>query len=142
MADGREELQRLAYEAQVLEEQRQLIGQRMMQLQESVAQASVAIETIRGIKSESKSFVPVGAGAMVPAKIEAGNVLVDAGAGVVVEMKPDAAVALLESRMKKITDMLSSAEKDAGKLMQRLQAIDTQARGLIGKQKPPSEMEG
>lgn len=142
MADGRVEMQRLAYEAQVLEEQRQLIGQRMMQLQEFVAQASVAIETIKSIKGDSKAFVPVGAGAMVPAKVEAGNVLIDAGAGVVVEMKPDAAITLLEFRMKAITDLLSSAENDSGKLAQRLQAIESQARGLMSKQKPPSETEG
>jgi prefoldin alpha subunit len=144
MADesrAQEELQRLAYEAQMLQQQGQMISQRMGQLQESIMQLNMAMEALRSMKKGAvKSFIPIGGGALVPAKLEGGSVLIDLGASTAAEMKPDAAVELLEARLEKVGAMLSAAEKDAGKAAQRLQAIDTQARGLMRKLNITPEM--
>lgn len=137
MAGGREQLERLAYEARMLEQQRQIISQSMMQMQESAVQLNVAIESIKSLgKKGAKSFVPIGAGAMVPAKVDAGNVFVEVGAGVVLEMGPEAAVSILESRLKKVSNLQAVAEMDVQKAAQRLQAIDVEARGLMRKLEP------
>ncbi len=128
------ELQKLAYEAQLLQQQGQMISQRMGQMQESMMQLNMAMEALRNIKKgAAKSFVPVGGGALVPAKLEGGTVLMDLGANTAVEMKPEEAVAVLEARFKSIESLLASAEKDAGRAAQRLQVIDSQARGLMRK---------
>ena len=138
----REELQRLAYEAQLLQQQGQMITQRVAQLQEGNAQIHSAIEAIRGIGKGAKSFVPLGGGVLAPATLEGGMVLVELGAGTAAEMKPDEAVITLEARLKAMAALLASAEKDAGKAAQRLQAIDVQARGLMAKlNMTPGKME-
>jgi len=133
--NDREELSRMAYEAQVLQGQGQALQQQLGILQESVAQLEVALESVKSLKTaKGSSLVPLGGGAMVRAKLESeGKVLIDVGAGVVVEKEIDDAVVVIEARLKEAEKTKAGAERDMMKVSQRLQVLDGAARGLMRK---------
>lgn len=135
--EGREELARMAYEAQLLQGQGRALEQQVGALSEGTAQLGIAIESLRSLKvAEGSALIPLGAGAMVRAKLAGeGKVLVDAGAGVVVEKGLEDAIALLEKRLKETDEARGGIERNMSEIARRLQELDGEARGLMRRLK-------
>jgi len=132
LAQDNERLQRLAYEARVLQGQGEGIQAQMEALRASAAQAREAIDALKALDAKGGSgFVPVGAGVFAPAEVRKGSVVVDVGAGVLVEKTIAEAGAILEARLKEIADAQGKLQAGAAKLGARMREIDTEARGLI-----------
>jgi len=135
---GREQLSRMAYEAQLLQGQGRALEQQMGALSEGIAQLGVAIESLKSMKAagSGNALVPIGGGAMVRAKLEnGGKVLLDIGAGVVAEKDIGEAVVILEKRLSETEKARGGAEREIATLSRRLQAIDHDARALMHKLK-------
>jgi len=132
---GREQLSRMAYEAQLLQGQGRALEQQVGMLAEGAAQLSAALESLKSLKSGGgAALVPLGGGAMAKADIRGGeSVLIDVGAGVVVEMGLDEAVSTVDKRLKDAERTKAGAERDMLTLTRRLQVIDSEARGLMQK---------
>lgn len=135
---GREALSKMAYEAQLLQGQGRALEQQVGALTEGAAQLNVALDSLKSFKNggAGAALVPLGAGAMVRAKLAGeGKVLIDIGAGVVVEKGLEEAIAILEKRLEEAEGARGGAERDMLAVSRRLQAIDTEARGLMRKLK-------
>ena len=135
---GRETLSRMAYEAQLLQGQGRALEQQVGALADGAAQLNVAIDSLKSLKGGDggAALVPLGAGTMVRAKLTGEKkVLIDVGAGVVVEKELGDAIAVLEKRLEEAEGARGGVERDMLAVSRRLQAIDGEARGLMQKLK-------
>ncbi|MDD5318065.1 MAG: prefoldin subunit alpha [Candidatus ainarchaeum sp.] len=146
--EGRERLNRLAYEARVLQGQGQELQAQMEALRATAMQAREAIESLKGLEGEAgegnarDGFVPVGAGVFAPAEIREGNVVVEVGAGVLVEKTRSEAAAILEKRLKDVADAQARMQAGATRLNARMHEIDSEARGLVSGMREGGEGPG
>lgn len=130
---GRERLNRLALEARALQGQGQELGAQLEALRQASAQARDAIESLNAAEGGSRpGFVPLGAGVFMPAEAKEGKVLVEVGAGVLVEKERGEAVLILEARVKEIGEAQGRMQSGATRLSARMRAIDAEARALVG----------
>ena len=136
----RERLDRLAYEAQVLQGQGQSVREQLGALAVAVAQLQAAIESLKLLKEKGKAtgFVPVGAGVLAPASIGDGRVLVEVGANVLVERPCEDALADLEARLKETMEAQERTQQGAIRLGQRLRVLDLEARGIVERMRASS----
>ena len=134
--EERDRLQRLAYEAQVLQSQGRGVQEQLGALSMTLVQIQAASESLKVLKEkagDSQCLVPIGAGAFAPASIGNGKVLVDIGAGVIVEKTYDEALSILEARGKEMAKAQEEMQRSAKLVNTRLQALDAEARGLVEK---------
>ena len=139
----RARLQQLAYEAQMLQNQGQGLQEQMGMLGATVAQLNAAIESLKAMKEKADGkgtgFVPVGAGVFAPAKMECDALMVDVGAGVLVEKPYAEALKFLEERLKEAAGAQEKTQLGAVRAGQRLRAIDMEARALIEEMRGAGE---
>jgi len=142
MAEANEQLERLAYEYQLLQAQAQLLAQNLELLTLGKNEFQAVKETLEELKKVEEEkpeiLVPIGAGSFLKARIEdKENAIVSVGAGYAIEKNLDDAVAYLDARIKeyeeaiaKTQEALKKLEGQLGDLAQKAQEI--QARQAMG----------
>jgi prefoldin alpha subunit len=135
MASAEEEMNKLAYEAQYLQAQGEEIGrqvQNALMLKNEIENTIKTIESMKTLKDET--YFQIGAGSFVKARAsEERGVLVDVGAAIFVEKKPDEAKELLEKRLQNLEKAVEILKKNAEQITKRLQEIDSRASELQGQ---------
>ena len=123
MADEAE-LDRIANELQIQQAKGEAIRQQMQQMEATALEISSAVDAMQNIrKAKGDTLVPVGAGVFLSCpKPDSERVVINIGANVMVQKKPEEAVRMLEDRKKQVTDAIISAQQDLGEV---IRAIDT-----------------
>jgi len=102
---SQDQAQQLMYQMQVLESYFADFTQRENTLMNVLKDTTLAIESIKeiGAKNESDTLVPLGMGTFVKTKISSNDkIVLNVGAGVAIEKNREAAINVLESRIKEI----------------------------------------
>jgi len=122
-----EELNKIEGELQMQQSRGEAIRQQIQGMQNSSLEISTAIEALQNIKKvKGDTLVPIGAGVFFSCqKPDFDHVVMNIGAGVMVQKKPEEALGVLMERQKKISDAMASAQED---MVQVINAIDTLTR--------------
>jgi prefoldin alpha subunit len=139
MAQTNEQLEKLAYEYQLLQAQAQLLAQNLELLTLGRNEFQAAKETLEGLKkSEGEKLeilVPIGAGSFLKGVItEKDTTMVSVGAGYAVEKNLDDAIAYLEARIKEYEDAIAKTQEALKKLEAQLGELAKKAQKLQEKQ--------
>ncbi len=100
----------------------------------------VAKATLKNVpKKETVGLLPIGGGVMLPAKTKKGNVLINVGAGVVIEKNIEGSVEFLERRIKMLEDSLTKLSQLAQKTDKNIYVLKTKIDEVIrNKQQTPT----
>ena len=122
-----EELNKIEGELQMQQTRGEAIRQQIQGMQNSALEISTAIEALQNIKKvKGDTLVPIGAGVFFSCqKPEFDHVVMNIGAGIMVQKKPEEALGALMERQQKISDALRSAQEDMSEI---ISAIDTLTR--------------
>lgn len=141
-----EEMNRMASELQLQQAKGEAIRQQMQQMQSSLMEIGAAIDTIENIsKAKGDALVPIGAGAYLSCpKPNPDKVVLNAGANVLVQKKPDEAVKILKDRQKKIADAMNTMQKEMGVVVREIEALTNAASSYAAEEertnvRPPKE---
>ena len=135
MASTDEEMEKLAIQAQLAQQQGQALQSQLDMLQGTMTDLNMTIDTIRNLKkAKSQSLLPIGSGTYITCqKVAPDNVMVSVGGGVIVVKKADDAAELLEKRLKMVSDAFDKAQKDFFEVNRRISDLNTRAAALAGQ---------
>lgn len=137
-----EQAQQLLYQMQMLESYATSLDQKEEAVMTLLREAISSVESIRGINQnqEFESLIPVGLGTYVKANISGtSKVLLDVGAGIVVEKEHDSAVNYLESRIKELQVALNETSSQKHEALMRLEQLKQEMNRLIQSENPPKQ---
>lgn len=137
-----EQAQQLLYQMQMLESYATSLDQKEEAVMTLLREAISSVESIRGINQnqEFESLIPVGLGTYVKANISGtSKVLLDVGAGIVVEKEHDSAVNYLESRIKELQVALNETSSQKHEALMRLEQLKQEMNRLIQSANPPKQ---
>ena len=135
---GRDELNKLAAEAQVYQSQGQQLQQQLQSLVSTSAEIHASIEALKNLKqgSNKEVLIPLGSGVLLSAEVKnLEKVIVEVGAGISAEKTIDEAVAILEKRVKGVEETTEKIQKALSEVSSRLQQLDSRAKDLVSKLK-------
>ncbi len=141
MAEANEQLERLAYEYQLLQAQAQLLAQNLELLTMGRNEFQAVKETLEGLKKvedeKPEILVPIGAGSFLKGIIvDRENAIVSVGAGYAVEKSLDDAIAYLEERVKEYDEAIAKTQEGLRKLEAQLNELAKKAQALQDKSEP------
>ncbi|RLG15281.1 prefoldin subunit alpha [Candidatus Pacearchaeota archaeon] len=129
---GQEELNKLLYSAQQLEQQ---AGQYQKQLEvfqsylADMNNAEKAMKELKNISDEKNILVPIGAGNFIHASVKkTEKVISSLGAGVHAEIPIDQALANIEKRKADVNNQISQVQASYNQVIERLKEIDSFVR--------------
>jgi prefoldin alpha subunit len=137
-----EQGQQLLYQMQMLESYVTNLDQKEEAIMTFLREAISSVESIRGINQnqEFESLIPVGLGTYVKASISGtSKVLLDVGAGIVVEKEHDSAINYLESRIKELQVALNETASHKHQALMRLEQLKQEMNRLIQSENPPQQ---
>ncbi|MFN3655129.1 MAG: prefoldin subunit alpha [Candidatus Nitrosotenuis sp.] len=129
-----EQAQQFLYQMQVLESYAASLDQKEGAIMTFLREAMASIDSINGIAQnpQADSLVPVGLGTYIKAKMsEDPKVLVDVGAGIVVEKDHDSAINYLESRIKELQIALNETMAQKHEALMRLEQLKQQMNNFL-----------
>jgi len=131
-----EELGRLEGELQMQQARGEAIRQQIQNMQSSSLEVATAIEALQNIrKAKGDTLVPIGAGVYFSCpKPDFERVVMNIGAGVMVQKKPDEAQGLLVDRQKKLTDALKSAQEDMAQVISSIEGLTRRASAIAAEE--------
>ena len=135
-----EQAQQLLYQMQMLESYVASLDQKEEAIMTFLREAISSVESIRGINQnqELESLIPVGLGTYVKANISGtSKVLLDVGAGIVVEKEHDSAINYLESRIKELQVALNESTSQKHQVLMRLEQLKQEMNRLIQSTNTP-----
>lgn len=135
-----EQGQQLLYQMQMLESYAVSLDQKEEAIMTYLREAISSVESIRGIRQnqELESLIPVGLGTYIKANISGTTkVLLNVGAGIVVEKDHDSAVNYLESRIKELQVALNEGASQKHEVLMRLEQLKQEMNRLIQSANPP-----
>jgi len=135
-----EQGQQLLYQMQMLESYTVSLDQKEETIMAFLREAISSVESIRGINQnqEFESLIPVGLGTYVKANISGtSKVLLNVGAGIVVEKEHDSAINYLESRIKELQVALNETASQKHQILVRLEQLKQEMNRLIQSSSPP-----
>ncbi len=135
-----EQAQQLLYQMQMLESYTTSLDQKEEAVMTFLREAISSVESIRGInqKQEFESLIPVGLGTYVKANVSGtSKVLLDVGAGIMVEKEHDSAINYLESRIKELQVALNETASQKHQILMRLEQLKQEMNRLIQSANPP-----
>lgn len=123
----------LVREARAYQAKGETLKGQLAALQANMGQLAATLETLKGLDENKKDvLVPAGSGVYVKGKeIEAGPVMVNVGASVIVEKPVPETIKMLEKRKKATEGMMEKTEKDLFALSEELGRVDAKARKLV-----------
>jgi len=139
MAEMNEQLERLAYEYQLLQAQAQLLAQNLELLTLGRNEFQAVKETLEELKKveeeKPEPLVPIGAGSFLKAHIDdKENAIVSVGAGYAIEKNLDDAVRYLEERIKEYDEAIAKTQEALRKLEGQLGELAQKAQELQQRQ--------
>ncbi|MDK2913999.1 MAG: prefoldin alpha subunit [Thermococcaceae archaeon] len=139
MAETNEQLERLAYEYQLLQAQAQLLAQNLELLTLGKNEFQAVKETLEGLKKVEEErpeiLVPIGAGSFLKGVIvDRENTIVSIGAGYAVEKTLDDAITYLDARIKEYEEAIAKTQEGLKKLEAQLGELARKAQELQQKQ--------
>lgn len=112
-----EELQQKLYIYQLLEQQQQMYTEKLVTLEQEIAEMMVTEESIRQLEEGDEFMLSLGKDCFVKASIkDRSRVIVDLGAGILASKKVKDAFKILEERRKGL-------EKDSDQFSKRLEMV-------------------
>lgn len=134
-----EQAQQFLYQMQVLESYAASLEQKEAAIMNFLREAMASIDSIKGISQnpQADSLIPVGLGTYVKAKIsEDPKVLLNIGAGIVVEKDHDSAINHLESRIKELQVALNDTVAQKHEALMRLEQLKEQMNTFLQSANP------
>lgn len=135
-----EQAQQLLYQMQMFESYATSMDQKEEAIMTFLREAISSVESIRGInqKQEFESLIPVGLGTYVKANVSGtSKVLLDVGAGIMVEKEHDSAINYLESRIKELQVALNETASQKHQILMRLDQLKQEMNRLMQSANPP-----
>ncbi len=129
-----EQAQQFLYQMQVLESYAASLEQKEAAIMNFLREAMASIDSIKGISQNphADSLIPVGLGTYVKAKIsDDPKVLLNIGAGIVVEKDHDSAINHLESRIKELQVALNDTVTQKHEALMRLEQLKEQMNTFL-----------
>ncbi|CAB50428.1 prefoldin subunit alpha [Pyrococcus abyssi] len=139
MAQSNKELEKLAYEYQLLQAQAQLLAQNLELLNLARAEVQTVKETLENLKKieeeKPEILVPIGAGSFLKGIIvDKNNAIVSVGSGYAVERSVDDAISFLEKRLNEYDDAIKKTQQALTELEKRLGDVAKKAQEIQQKQ--------
>jgi prefoldin alpha subunit len=139
MAETNEQLERLAYEYQLLQAQAQLLAQNLELLTLGRNEFQAVKETLEELKKvedeKPEILVPIGAGSFLKGLIvDKDNAIVSVGAGYAIEKSLDDAIAYLDARIKEYDEAIAKTQEGLKKLEAQLGELAQKAQELQQRQ--------
>jgi prefoldin alpha subunit len=125
-----EEMEKLSYEMQALRARAEEIRRQETQIRAIAEEASATIEAMGGLGKEA--LFDIGSGALARAA-PAGTVLVNVGAGILVEKKPADAKKIVEERRAQAEAALKQIQKAGAETVTRMNELALRAQKLQGE---------
>jgi prefoldin alpha subunit len=124
--------QELFQQAQMLEQELQRVEQHRKAIEEELMQISQFNTQLRSIPQakDMKLLAPLGRGVYARTKVESSTLLVQVGAGVVVERKIDEVQSLLEKNVSQLQQAFNQLQMQEQFYIQQLQALLQQAESF------------
>lgn len=136
---GKEEekrLRELVSEAEFHQRQANEIRNQIIALQNIENEINRSEEAIKNLKEKTISLFTLGSGVFVSGEVkDANKVLVNVGAGIVVEKSIDEALEFFKERKKEIAEAKEELLKEIGAISERLKGIDKEAREIFEKER-------
>lgn len=121
-----DQLRRILYELQLMENTAQILQQRMQILTQAQTELRVSQQSLNDLKdvqSDTPMLVPVGGAAFVHAKTASlEKVIVGVGADVSVEMDYPKAVEDINKRLEEVDKTLAAVEEQLGQVLAQMQS--------------------
>lgn len=135
MADDNE-MNRIAGEVQVQQARGDLIRSQIEQMQSVSVEINASLEAVRNIKkAKGNMLVPVGAGIFLScSKVDSEHVIVNIGANVMLQKKPDDALQMLQDRQSKISTAIADAQRDLEAVISKVEKLSFEANMAAGKE--------
>ncbi|AMM53347.1 prefoldin subunit alpha [Pyrococcus kukulkanii] len=136
---SQKELEKLAYEYQVLQAQAQLLAQNLELLNLARAEVQTVKETLENLKKVEEEkpeiLVPIGAGSFLKGVIvDKNNAIVSVGSGYAVEKNIDDAIAFLEERIREYDEAIRKTQEALAELEKKVGEVAKKAQELQRKQ--------
>ncbi|MEM4389463.1 MAG: prefoldin subunit alpha [Candidatus Micrarchaeia archaeon] len=134
--EKRNELSRIALEAQSAQQQGANIQNQIASLQSSIVEIRATIETLKNLKEMKGGDVllPIGAGVFVNATITGGDrALVEIGSNIITEKSIAETIETLEKRLKVVEDTRERLESALAELAKRLRELDAEAKRIMSR---------
>ncbi|MFA4640764.1 prefoldin subunit alpha [Pyrococcus kukulkanii] len=136
---SQKELEKLAYEYQVLQAQAQLLAQNLELLNLARAEVQTVKETLENLKKVEEEkpeiLVPIGAGSFLKGVIvDKNNAIVSVGSGYAVEKNIDDAIAFLEERIREYDEAIRKTQEALAELEKKVGEVAKKAQELQQKQ--------
>ena len=137
-----EQAQQLAYQMQMLENLFAELTQKENSIINIIREANTAMDTIKGVStnSQSDSLVPLGLGAFMKTKVNSDEkIIMNIGSGVAIEKTHDEAVNYLESRLKELEIALQDTNQQSQQIAANLEQGKQQMQTLMQKSQNPTK---
>jgi len=137
-----EQAQQLLYQMQVLESFAASLDQKEATIVTILREAMASIESIKGITQNQnvESLIPMGLGTYAKATMQGGSmILLDIGAGIVIEKDHESAINYLESRIKELQVALNETSTQKHETMLRLEQLKQAMDHMIQSSKPAQQ---
>ncbi len=133
-----EEIQKLAYEYQLLQAQAQLLAQNLELLTLGKNEFQAVKETLEALKKGEGTpevLIPIGAGSFLRGRIEdMEHAIVSVGAGYATEKSIEDAVEYLSKRIKEYEEAIAKTQNALAEIEKRLQQLSQRAQEIQEKQ--------
>lgn len=130
------ELERIAAEMQMQQSRGDAIRQQIQQMQATMLEIGSAIDAVQNIrKAKGDTLVPVGAGVYLSCpKPDPERVVMNAGANVLLQKKPEEAARLLEERQKKVGGAIGEAQQELSDVVREIDRLSQQAGAIAASE--------
>jgi prefoldin alpha subunit len=129
-----EQTQQLLYQMQILESFAASLDQKESAIVNILREAMASIESIRGImqNQEAESLIPIGLGTYIKTRLQGSSkMIVDVGAGILIEKDHESAINHVESRIKELQVALNETTTQKHETMLRLEKLKQEMNSLI-----------
>lgn len=139
-----EELMRIDRELQANQAKGEALRQQIQMMQDSTLEVSTAIDALKNLqKIKGDALVPIGAGVYLPfSKPSFDHVVMNIGAGVMVQKTPEEAIKILADRQEKLSEALKSAQDSLEQVIRDIDLLNKQASSIAAQEErnvQPSE---
>ncbi len=133
--DDEKDLNRMAIQAQMLQRQGQSLTGQIDAMQTTLNDLQATIDTLDQLaKAKEVGLLPIGSGTYITCKgVDADQVLISVGSGIIVGKKAPEAAELLRKRYKSVSEAFDSAQKNLASLNIQLQDLNAKASVLAAR---------
>ena len=133
--DDEKDLNRMAIQAQILQRQGSTLSGQIDVMQTTLSDLQATIDTLDQLaKAKEVGLLPIGSGTYITCKgVDADQVLISVGSGIIVGKKAPEAAELLRKRYKSVSEAFDVAQKNLATLNTQLQDLNAKASVLAAR---------